>query len=437
MIRTASTFLLLASLLAPADAMAADGDLEPAFGDAGVAYGETALDDSAEAVASDGDGNLVVASTGQNGSTSAVFVVSRFTPDGELDPSFDGDGIRAVSFTFAGATLNFARDVAILPDGRIVVAGYARNAGSTSFAGALVRLLPNGALDSTLDGDGILVLAPAGQNHQFFELAVRANGNLVVAGRYDDTVIDGQLSVVEFSPAGLPVGFNTVDLFPTQDDLPVELLLEPDGRMVAAALAFNVDEVAITRWHTNYVLDTSYGGDGIGHHDWTESIWNADLDRLESGRYVLGVMSDSWTGFRWLLPNGTSDPATCDGPPFCLFTDLLHFTALAAQSDGRILAVGSSGATDDARVWRLAANGTLDTTFGNGGVRDFDCAPGAPASNDGGAALALSGGRALALGSRFGLPADDGLCLARLTSTLIFRSGFESGLAWGWSSSAS
>jgi uncharacterized delta-60 repeat protein len=436
MIRAAQTHLLLAGLLAPGAAMAADGDLEPAFGEAGVAYVETALDDLPAAVTTDGEGRLVIASSGRNGTASSVFVVSRFTPDGDLDPTFDGDGIRAVGFTFAGVTQNFARDVEVLPDGRIVVVGYARDSASTSFAGALVRLLPNGALDPTLDGDGILVLAPAGQNHRFDRLAVRPNGNYVIAGSYDDTVLDRQLALVEFLPTGAAVGFNTVDLFSSQDESAVELLLEPDGRMVAAALAFNVDEVVITRWHTNYVLDTSYGGDGIGHHDWAESIWAADLDRLEDGRYVLGVQSDSWTAFEWLLPSGASDPATCNSTPSCIYDDLLYFSALAAQSDGRILAVGSSEASDDVRVWRLASNGALDTTFGNGGVRDFDCAPGAPASSDGGAALALSGGRAVALGIRSGSPADDGLCLARLTSSLIFRSGFESGPAWGWSSNA-
>jgi len=88
------------------------------------------------------------------------------------------------------------------------------------------------------------------------------------------------------------------------------------------------------------------------------------------------------------------------------------------------------------RVVRLLANGALDTDFGSAGARDFDCEPDSATSDDAGTALTLSGGRAAALGSRSGLPADDGVCLARLSAALIFRSSFESGLAWGWAATS-
>jgi len=432
------TLTLALLLFVPAGIRAADGDLDPSFGDAGVAYVETALLDLAAAVASDGAGNLVVAFSPPGGSASSVFVVARFTPDGQLDPTFDGDGIRAVGFTFGGATRNFARDVALLPDGRIVVAGYARDAASTSYAGALVRLMPNGALDSTLDGDGILVLAPTGQNHRFDELALRPNGNMVVAGKYDDTVNDSVSSVVEFTPSGVTAGFAAVDLYPSQDEAAIGLLLEPDGKMVVGALAFNVTEVVVMRLTPSYTLDTTFGGDGIGHYDWEDPVWAADLDRLEDGRYVLGVQGDLFTGFRWLQPNGAADPTTCTTSPFpfCVITGFLHFSALTAQSDGKVLAIGSSDPGFDVRVIRLQANSAVDNTFGSGAIRDFDCEPGAATSDDGGAALTLSGGRPVGLGTRGGGAAVDGVCLARLAGALIFRSGFESGVGWGWAGSS-
>jgi uncharacterized delta-60 repeat protein len=423
-------------LLVPVAPLAADGDLDPGFGDAGVAVVETVLDDVPAAVASDVDGKLVVAGSVLAGTGSST-VVYRFTADGALDPSFDGDGVRIVSFTFGGVSRSFPSDVAVLADGRIVVAGYAEDATSTTRAGMLIRLLPDGALDTTFDGDGIFLLGQAGDNHRFGNVAIRPNGAVVVAGRFDDALHDSELAVYELTPSGALTSLAIEDVYPADDDFPVELMLEPDGRMVIAALAFNASELVVTRWNTNFLLDETFDGDGIGRYDWGESVRDADLDRLEDGRYVIGVSTDLWTGFEWLQPNGASDPTTCTASPFCIFTGFPDFTEIAAQPDGRVLAIGSSdGGESDVRVVRLLANGALDTAFGTAGARDFDCEPGSSTADDGGTALALSGGRAAALGSRSGLPADDGVCLARLSSALISRSGFESGIAWGWSSSS-
>jgi len=411
---------------------AADGDLEPAFGDAGVAQVETALDDAATAVAVDPEGRIVVVSAAQTVPTSSLIVVSRLTPDGELDSSFDGDGIRAIGFSYGGTTFNVPRDVALQADGKIVVAGYARDSTQSSFAGAVVRLLDDGTPDPTFDGDGIRVLAVAGQNHLFTRIAIRPNGNLVLADRYDDTVADAVTAIVELTSTGATFAFGSLDLFPDSDDSPSGLVLEPDGRMVIASTGFVEPELVVTRWHPNYTPDTSFGGDGVGHYAWTETVWAGDLDRLEDGRYLIGAGSDGWTGFRYLLASGQADPSVCNPTSSCVYEALDRFGALTVQSDGRILGIGASD-DDDVEVRRFLPDGTLDSGFGVAGLRAFDCEPGPAASTDTGIALALSNGRAVALGSRGGAAVDDGVCIARLTSSLIFADGFASGGVGDWS----
>jgi uncharacterized delta-60 repeat protein len=67
----------------------------------------------------------------------ADFAVARYTADGALDPSFGSDG--TVTVDFFGAS-DSAQCVAIQADGKILVAGSARNAVASVLA--LVRILP-------------------------------------------------------------------------------------------------------------------------------------------------------------------------------------------------------------------------------------------------------------------------------------------------------
>lgn len=422
-------------LLVPALAAAADGDLDPTFGAQGVALATTALGDGPRALAVDAAGRIVAVGDAVSGPEASVFLVARFTPEGELDPSFDGDGLRAVGFSYGGVTNDHATSVAIQPDGKIVVAGYATAAGGASTAGALVRLMPNGALDATFDGDGIAVLAVAGQNHSFHRVVVKPEGTLVVAGHYDDTVNDSQVSLLGYSALGAPTGFFTFDLFPALPDRVGGFLLEPDGRPVVAAYAFSSSEVVVTRRLTNGTPDTTFGGDGLGHYAQAAAVTGVDLDRLEDGRYVMGVDLDGSTTLDWLLPNGAADPAACTVLPFCI---LLGFDLvdLAAQSDGKVIGIGDDDATGDPRVFRLLEAGNLDASFGAAGAREFDCTPGGGTSTDVGRAVVLDGGRAAALAWRSGDATSDAFCLARLVSNLIFASGVEGGDLWGWSASA-
>jgi uncharacterized delta-60 repeat protein len=72
-----------------------------------------------------------------NAGVNPDFAVARYLPTGELDATFGTAG--KVTIDFFGA-IDGAVGVVVQPDGRIVVGGFARNAGSTGFA--LARLLP-------------------------------------------------------------------------------------------------------------------------------------------------------------------------------------------------------------------------------------------------------------------------------------------------------
>jgi uncharacterized delta-60 repeat protein len=104
------------------------------------------------------------------------FALIRYLVDGELDPSFGGDGIVKTRF---GDRFAHAQDVARQADGRLVAVGVTGGRGGR-FAAA--RYAADGSLDPTFGGDGrVTVNFTSG-----FDLAtgvdVEADGDLVLAG---------------------------------------------------------------------------------------------------------------------------------------------------------------------------------------------------------------------------------------------------------------
>jgi uncharacterized delta-60 repeat protein len=118
-----SGFLLLALPACPAAAQA-QAALDPSFGSDGLArianpIGEgTFWAEDASDVAVQPDGKILVAADGR-GQDSVYWAVVRYLPDGRLDPGFGVGGVAVLTQTDPGE----ARGIALQPDGRIVVTG--------------------------------------------------------------------------------------------------------------------------------------------------------------------------------------------------------------------------------------------------------------------------------------------------------------------------
>ena len=133
------------------------GDLDRSFDDDGRVEFNVfgGVDDSAEAVAIQRDGKIVMAGWwcgfGADCNT-GTFALSRFNPDGSLDTAFGSGGRALVTFPNGWAVAN---DVAIQADGKIVAAGWRNDDDGVNDADfALVRLEQDGDLDPSFSGDG-------------------------------------------------------------------------------------------------------------------------------------------------------------------------------------------------------------------------------------------------------------------------------------------
>jgi uncharacterized delta-60 repeat protein len=129
----------------------ADGAADAGFGVGGKVVTSFGPDsgDSAAAVALQADGKIVVAGGSFAGATGR-FAIARYTASGALDTTFNGDG----RLLFGVGSRSSAQAIAVQPDGRIVVAGYGETSGIQGFA--LIRLTADGSIDSDFGAIGTM-----------------------------------------------------------------------------------------------------------------------------------------------------------------------------------------------------------------------------------------------------------------------------------------
>ncbi len=163
----------------------------------------------------------------------ADFVIARLTADGELDPTFGAGGQGVVTLAPGIDKVDVLRDMALTPDGRIVVTGGSSlrtdtlpNPASLSVA----RLTADGRPDGTFGTGGIVPLDFGMRIGYLAGLAVRPDGRIVVgATTSQDAYRDHTLN------ADTPPRFEVVQL--TATGTPDAAFGGGDGRFVSESLA--------------------------------------------------------------------------------------------------------------------------------------------------------------------------------------------------------
>jgi uncharacterized delta-60 repeat protein len=156
---------------------------------------------------------------------------------GELDSSFSGNG--KLRTHFKGGE-NYGGDVAVQADGKIVVVGQIlRPSGLQPSKIALFRLRPNGTLDATFRGDG-RVVTDITHYDGAEAVVIQPDGKIVIAGRGAGG--RRRFLLARYKPSGrLDKTFsgNGVALtdFTNGDDQAFAVAVQGDGKIVAAGTA--------------------------------------------------------------------------------------------------------------------------------------------------------------------------------------------------------
>ena len=180
-------------------AIAQDGMLDPSFGTAGkvsTVFGNRA--DIAQCMAIQPDGKIVVAGYASYTSTGYHFAIARYNPDGSPDNSFGTSGQTTVSFLQGSA---FCTAIALQPDGRIVLGGYIQSVGNSDDFG-IARLFANGTIDFGFGNGGMITTDFSHSVDQIASLMIAAGGKILAAGRSSTDGMVHQFALAQYSASG-------------------------------------------------------------------------------------------------------------------------------------------------------------------------------------------------------------------------------------------
>ncbi|HNL77273.1 MAG TPA: DUF4347 domain-containing protein, partial [Accumulibacter sp.] len=357
----------------------ADGTLDTSFGGGDgkltIAIGPNYYPRGAAMLA---DGKIVVAGGIYVGSAYQVALV-RCNADGTLDTGFGGgDGIVTTSM---GAISVSAQGLAIQSDGKIVVVGSALN-GTTADV-ALLCYNADGTLDASFGGgDGIVTTAVDAHNYYGASVAMQADGKILVAGVTADGS-SSTFALLRYTASGtLDASFGggdgiTTTSFPAGHSNASALIVQPNGKIIVTGT--DGPAFALARYTTDGALDTSFGSGGtvttvLNPVGCNASAFDATLQA--DGKIILaGYAADSVTGLQSFAvvrytANGSLDTGFGRGDGIALVADgagIDWLYSVTTQSDGKIVAAGFSSnyASSALALLRFNANGTLDKNFGS------------------------------------------------------------------------
>ncbi|MFC9672858.1 calcium-binding protein [Streptomyces sp. NPDC056949] len=294
---------------------------------------------------------------------------------GDLDPGFDGDG--KVVTDFGG--YDESRDMALQADGKIVTVGINEppQGGAADFA--LARYNTNGSLDTTFDGDGLVLTDVSGGDEDIANgVAVQPDGKIVAVGRTVDPVSGGnRFTVVRYNSNGsLDTGFDGDGIARTDFGTGVQeayaVTVQANGAIVA--VGESGPNVALARYNPDGSLDTTFDGDGkvtTGFAGGSATAYDVALQTngaiAVAGRagYNYPANASDFMLARY-NPDGSLDTGfDGDGRVTTPFATADVAGGLKVQADGKLVVSGTSDF--DFALARYNPDGTLDSGFDGDG----------------------------------------------------------------------
>lgn len=288
-----------------------DGNFDSSFGINGIVVTGLAGSEAIKDIGMQADGKIVI--SGNWTGIERNIVVARYHPNGTPDSSFGTNGMIWSDWNTWGIEYPTANDVAVLPDGRIVVGAETKiNALGGAIAFTAIRLLTDGTLDTSFNHTGI-----AYTNNNLLGLPycktmrLQPDGKVLLSG-YADSI-----TVVRLDTSGNPDnGFGkggTAKIAPG-DGITMEI--QPDGKILVAgranAGAPNTPGVVMYRLLTNGSLDYSFGINGEVYdttylHTFNELALQSDNKILVCGNSLYNAHpSYPKTAIARFIPDATS-----------------------------------------------------------------------------------------------------------------------------------
>lgn len=179
-----------------------DGTLDASFGNGGIIIRDwSPEDDEAAAVLLQPDGKIILAGNARDNGANYI-VVERYLSNGQPDASFGQGGQALNPATYEG----WCHTAVLMPDGRIVVAGGRRYGAGAFSLMSLYGYLPDGSPDTSFGTHGSITTSIGKPSSEIRKLVLQADGRLVAVGYAGDSVDAlSQMVIVRYRPMPSPL----------------------------------------------------------------------------------------------------------------------------------------------------------------------------------------------------------------------------------------
>ena len=289
-------------------------------------------------------GRFTAFSGGSNGDN-----IARLLPDGAIDTSFNvgGTGVTSTS----GVNSNVVYATAVLPDGKILVAGDFNYYNGIQ-RNSIVRLNTNGSIDMSFT-----MPSPYGYKHVITDILVQTDGRIVLSGFFNTP--SAKRVVRLLSDGSFDTSFTQGDLTGSIDHNQIgvggypisKLIAQPDGKILVAG-AFTkyngIDTKSIVRLNTNGSVDTSFITTTGVERKILEVMLESGTNKILIGgeftsyngtpiKKIIRLNTNGTHDTTFSIGSGTTDAVLIPTCPYCRN----NVWTLKQQPDGKIMVGGS------------------------------------------------------------------------------------------------
>jgi uncharacterized delta-60 repeat protein len=331
--------------------LTSSGQLDPSWGDAGVAthnFGGNPNDHGTSVVVDPATGRVYV-SAWEGGNNATQFALIAFTSTGVLDKTFDKNGFVTKSF---GSGNDTARDIALMPNGDVIVAGFVASASAGDDTGLwmvdpngedVTSFGPSGIVEADLgneNNDGARAVA-ADSSGDIFVSVYRAAGGEVAAFASDGTGLLGSFN----RQSGASAGSARVP-FDNEGSAVAGITTDAAGRVLVVGASF---DPGLARFvNDRYAIDTTFAGSGEETFDCIDGGGGASAVDVGSDEKIVVAGECNGALTVWRVEGGDNVP--------------LPETPTTGSSGGALAASGIS-VNGGGRTASVSPGGSVNLTF--------------------------------------------------------------------------
>ena len=318
------------------------------------------------AVALQADGKIVVAGYGIIGGAETSLAL-RLNSSGSIDTTFGASG------TFVSPASDAAvLDILIESSGKIVMFGFA-GTDSEQFDLLAIRLSSNGVLDSTFGNSGIS-RTTVGFSAAALGGTIQSDGRYIVVGQTVGTFEFQRAVIVRLDSLGKPDasflsgGFTQQN--PGVDVFGSRILELTDGSLITLGVSITSLTMYLTKYNEDGTIDHSFGTNGIAVGPTGAASEVFKIKSQSNGRLLVVAQQPIRTGNTVVLGftnAGVLDNTFGVGGVATIPTSGQIPTTMLLLPDNKVLITTFTYDTGISRIYRLNANGTIDTSFGTSG----------------------------------------------------------------------